>query len=382
MRLKRPLSPLTYLLRNAGKTIPLTAVITLAVMLVAGIIAMINSIPYSIRKTYDYSREMVGITPRGDTSRTASILQELKEKSPIPLERVIVCRTASTQIHSIVGKWPFFVLGLGPEDMRYYLHRQLGDTVTGRLPLPGKAEAIISEPVARNLGLKLGSILMGPNLEESFSPNNVRVVGIAQTRRWLMLAPISYLEQYHFPPVDVGIVFAKNLDEQAKLDQWAVKHFKGRPVGVLAYFQILRNTNEMFTTLFMILNVVIATLVVVLTFMMGMLINIYQSQRLVEFGLLQAIGYTKARILKRVLTETLLVIVFGWALGVVSAYGLLNVAKTVLMDPKAFELNVVDPVAFMYTIPLPIMILLTASASVILRFRNFDPVGVVERRLV
>jgi ABC-type lipoprotein release transport system permease subunit len=197
-----------------------------------------------------------------------------------------------------------------------------------------------------------------------------------------MLAPISYLEQYHFPPVDVGIVFAKNLDEQAKLDQWAVKHFKGRPVGVLAYFQILRNTNEMFTTLFMILNVVIATLVVVLTFMMGMLINIYQSQRLVEFGLLQAIGYTKARILKRVLTETLLVIVFGWALGVVSAYGLLTVAKTLLMDPKAFELNVVDPIAFMYTIPLPIMILFTASASVILRFRNFDPVGVVERRLV
>ena len=382
MRTNRPLSPLTYLLRNAGKTIPLTAVITLAVMLVSGIIAMITSSPYSIRTTYDYSREMVGITPRGDTSKTQSILNEVRQQSPIPIDRIIICRTANTQIHSIVGKWPFYVLGFEPDAMRYYLHRQLGDQFEGRLPNPGQPEAIISEPVARNLDLKIGSILLGPEKEESFSPRNVKVVGIAKTRRWLMLAPIDYSREYHFPPVDIGIVFAKNLEEQAKLDDWAIAHFKGRPVGVVAYKQILKNTDEMFTTLFAILNVVIATLVVVLTFMMGMLMNIYQTQRLVEFGLLQAIGYTKQRILSRVLMETIVVVVFGWILGVISAFGLLNLAKAVLMDPKAFELDVFDKVAFRYTLPLPVMILLTATVTSIIRFRNFDPVGIVERRLV
>jgi len=138
----------------------------------------------------------------------------------------------------------------------------------------------------------------------------------------------------------------------------------------------------MFATLYQILNVVIGTLVLVITTMMGMLMNIYQSQRLVEFGLLQALGYTKKQLLSRVVIETVFVVVFGWLLGLVAAYGLLNVAKRTLMDPKAFALNVLDPVAYAYSIPLPIAILIVAIATVVLRFRKFDPIGVVERRIV
>jgi ABC-type lipoprotein release transport system permease subunit len=354
----------------------------LAVMLVAGIISMINSIPYSIRTIYSYSREFLGVTPRGDPTLTASLLREIKEKSPVPIERIVTCRTAATQIKSIVGKWPFYVLGLSQSDMRYYLEREGSRGVNGRLPRPNAPEVVVSRPVAMNLGLKIGSELLGPTKDESYSPKSVRVVGIANTDRWLMVTSIGYMRENHFPPIDLGMVFAKNIADQDRLGRWADDHFKGRRAGILAYFQIEKNTREMFGTLFQILNVVIATLVLVITFMMGMLINIYQSQRLVEFGLLQAIGYTKKQILKRVLMESVLVIVAGWLLGVAAAYGLLRVAKAVLMDPKAYALNVLDPMAYQYTIPLPLAILAVAATTVFLRFRRFDPVSVVERRLV
>jgi putative ABC transport system permease protein/lipoprotein-releasing system permease protein len=52
------------------------------------------------------------------------------------------------------------------------------------------------------------------------------------------------------------------------------------------------------------------------------------------------------------------------------------------MAPKAFALEIFDTKAYLYTIPLPLCILVVAAVSVILRFRRFDPVGVVERRLV
>ena len=119
----------------------------------------------------------------------------------------------------------------------------------------------------------------------------------------------------------------------------------------------------------------------VITFMMGMLINIYQTQRLVEFGLLQALGYTKRQLLGRVLRETVSVVIFGWFFGVVAAYFLLRLTKAVLMDPKAFALNIFDPTAFVYTIPIPVSILIVATLTVILKFRRFDPVSIVERRL-
>jgi ABC-type lipoprotein release transport system permease subunit len=378
----KPLAASTYLFRNAGKTLPLTAVIMLAVLLISGIVSLINSIPYSIRTIYMYSRQTLAITPRGDASQTPKLLAEVRDHSPVPLDRLVLARAAGNQVMSIVGKWPFAVVGLKPADMQYWLDRQGVQTIDGRLPGPGKAEALVSEPVARNLNLKIGSLLLKPNDNESYSPYPVKVVGIAHSDMWLMMMSYEYIKANHFPDVDVLLAFAKNLKDQEKLDRWAEKRFKGERAQVFAYHQLEKQTNEMFSILYKILNVVIATLVMVITLMMGMLINIYQSQRLVEFGLLQALGYTKRQLLSRVMKETISVIVFGWALGVLCAFLLLRVAKAVLMDPKAFALNTLDLGAFLYTVPVPVAILLIASLTVIGRFRKFDPVSVVERRLV
>jgi len=381
-RILRPLAPSTYLLRNLGKTIPLTAVIVLAVTLVSGIIAMIDSIPYSIRTVYKYAREDIGITPRGDPSLLPGLVKDIEKNSPIPISRVIICRATSSMVRSIVGKWPFIMLGLKQEDMRFYAARQGTQSISGRYPTPGKAEALVSRPVAKNLGLKLGSTILKPDDIDNYSPVPVKVVGIAETDRWFMMDPIEYQRENYFPPIDDAMIFARDSAEQDKLDHWAVKRFKGQRPLVFAYFEIEKNTREMFATLYMILNVVIAALALVITFMMGMLMNIYQSQRLVEFGLLQAIGYTKKQLLRRVLAESVTVIFVGWVLGLALTYGLLRLASAVLMEPKAYALDVFDRQAYAYTIPIPLAILVVAIATVVLRFRRFDPVGVVERRLV
>ncbi len=381
-RILRPLAPSTYLLRNLGKTIPLTAVIVLAVTLVSGIIAMIDSIPYSIRTVYKYAKEDIGITPRGDPSLLPGLVKDIQDHSPVPIGRVITCRVTSAVVHSIVGKWPFLMLGFNQDDMRYYTARQGARQIVGRYPEPGKPEALVSRPVAKNLGLKLGSIVLKPDDIDNYSPTPVKVVGIAETDRWFMMDPIEYQRANYFPPIDDAMIFAKNSEDQDRLDHWAVKRFKGQRPLVFAYFEIEKNTREMFATLYMILNVVIGALALVITFMMGMLMNIYQSQRLVEFGLLQAIGYTKKQLLRRVLLESVTVIFVGWFFGMILTFGLLHLANALLMAPKAYALDVFDRVAYLYTVPIPFAILVVAVTTVVLRFRKFDPVGVVERRLV
>jgi ABC-type lipoprotein release transport system permease subunit len=377
-----PLHPTTYLLRNAAKTIPLIAVILLAVMLVMGIVSMINSIPYSIRTIYSYSKNVLGVTPRGDPEMTPKIEKDIREQSPYPIERIIRCRASGAQVKSIVGKWPFVVLGMKREDLEYFLKKLGAERVEGRLPEAGQPEVVISEPVARNLGLKLGDNLLSPDTQEMYSPLPVKVVGIAQTTEWLMFNDITYQQENHFPPIENVLVFGKDLETQDKIDRWAYEEFRGERAQVLAYFQLEENTQEMFSILYRILDVVIGTLVLVITFMMGMQMNIYQSQRLVEFGLLQAIGYTKRQLIQRVFLETAIVIVSGWLLGVGSALLLLNVVKRILMDPRAFALNTLDQVSILYTVPIPIAITIVAVLTVTRRFSKFDPVGVVERRLV
>lgn len=380
--LARPLSAGTYLWRNAGKTVPLTGAILLAVVLVAGIVSLINSIPLSIRTTYNSNKYSLGLVPRGDPELTPKLLAVVKRDSPVPIDRVITCRASSAQVRSIVGKWPFFVLGMKTVDMYYFINRLGATAMSGRWPRKGEPEAIVTEPVARNLGLHLGSVLLSPRDQENYSPHEVKVVGIVQTPEWAMLDDIDYQRENHFPPIDNLLVFARNLRDQGKLDHWAVNRFKGNRAMVFAYFILERDTTENFRTLYLILDVVIAALALVITVMMGMLINIYLSQRITEFGLLQAIGYTKRQLLQRVLRETAWVVVLGWGLAIALSYVLLRIADATIMYPRAYALQTLDPIAFEYTIPIPLSILVVATFTVFFRFRKFDPVAVVERRLV
>lgn len=354
----------------------------LAVMLIGGIVSLIDSIPLSIRTIYRYSEHYLGITPRGDPTLTPEIGRRVRAGSPVPIDRIMVCRASEAQVQSIVGKWPFVVLALSPSDMGFYLRRMGALEVDGRLPESDKPEAVVSEPVARNLGLKLGSVLLGPDQAESYSPLPVKVVGIAQTSQWIMLAPLAYHQKHHFPPIDILLVFAKSLKDQRILDDWALAEFKGDRARVFAYSQLDRETSEMFRILYRILNVVIAVLVLVITFMMAMLMNIYQSQRLQEFGLLQALGYTRRQMLQRVLSESALVVVLGWALGLLAALAMLLAVDQTLMHPQAFALEKANWGAFRYTLLVPLAIFAAAALTLMFRFRRFDPVGVVERRLV
>lgn len=378
----RPLAPGTYLVRNPGKTLPLMSVIMLAVLLIAGIVSMIDSIPLSIRTIYSYSQKYVGISPRGDPEMVPLIREVIIRESPVPVGRVMTCRASSATIHSIVGKWPFVVLGLTPDDLRYYLKSLDAEDVVGRLPNPGRPEILVSEPVARNLHLRLGSVALGPRLPDRYSPQRIIVVGIARTDSWIMLNDIDYQRMNHFPPIDNLLVYAKHVTDQPRLDRWVYRRFSGERAQVFAHYRIDIESRDMFRILYRILDVVIGSLVLVITVMMGMLMNIYQGQRLVEFGLLQAIGYTRKSLLARMLRETVCVLAGGWALGVIAAYGLLVLVKRVLMDPSAFALDPGDPLAYMYTIPVPVAVLVAATLTVYLRFRKFDPVAVIERRLV
>lgn len=378
----KALGPITFLVRNSRKTLPLIGVIVLAVMLICGIVSLINSIPLSVRTIYSYSALMMGVTPRGDAAMTDLVRPIIELESPIEIERIATCRASETEVRSIVGPWTFAVIAVSPADLDFTLRRIGSTRLEGRQPKPGAPEAVITEPVARNLKLKLGDVILSPEKNEGYSPQEVRVVGIAQTAKWMILADLDYYRANHFPPIDLLLVFAKDPAQQGALDAWAMERFKGERTRIVAFSEIERQSREMFNTLYRILDVVIGTLVVVITVMMGMLINIHLSQRTQEFALLQALGYTKRAMVRRVVTETLMVVFLGWVLGLGAAFCMLKLCEVVLMAPNAYAIELVDPVALRYTVPVPLAILTVSLITLWQRFRTFDPVGVVERRLV
>ncbi len=378
---RNPLSPHVFLVRNASKTLPLVGVIVLAVLLISGIVSIMDSIPLSIKTTYGYSKVYCGVTPRGNNAMTPEIRKTIETESPFKLAPIMVCRASEAEVKSIVGPWRFVVIALNQSDMHRYVERLGGGKVEGRFPEPGAAEAIVSEPIARNLGKKLGDILLSPDDSSNFSPHPVKIVGLIHMKPWLILAPIEYHRKNHYPPIDLLIVMSQDVSQQDQLDHWLFEKFKGQQARVFAFYKLEEETDSMFKIIYSILNVVIGLLVVVITLMMAMLMNIYQGQRLQEYGLLQSLGYTRGVLLKRTLFETLIVVIVGWVLGMVIAYGILNIVKSVLMNPRAFMLDPLDPKAYIYSLPVPIAIFLAGTLTVFIKLKSFDPVSIVERRL-
>jgi ABC-type lipoprotein release transport system permease subunit len=365
-----------------SKTLPLVGVITLAVMLVAGIVALMNSIPLSIRSIYGYTKVFTAITPRGDNQRIDDIVSKVNKSSPVPVEKVLLVRSSGLELNSIVGPMLYPITAIDPEQMPYLMSKYGDPKIEGRLPSPFSPEAVISEPVARNLKIGIGSTLLSPDNENAFSPNEVKVVGIAQTQDWLVLMDRGYHNLNHFPPIDIVLAFAAKPSQQGQLDRWIHQEFKGEPVRVLAYHLMNQETDRTFAILYQILNVIIGVLVVVITIMMGMLISIYLGQRMIEFGLLQALGYTRKQLLTRCLQETGAILFLGWLAGILLAYLMLRTVDALMMYPRAFAIDTLDPNAYLYTIPIPLSIFIVAAATVVTRFRRYDPVSIVERRLI
>ncbi len=340
-----------------------------------------NSIPYSVKTVYGYSKHLTGVTPRGDSSYFPTLSKHF-EKSPIPIERKITARTMVFNINSIVGPWPFVMHGLKPDDAKY-LQQKIGFTkLSGRIPLAGKPEAVVSAPVANNLSLKIGDTLLNPNNDKNYSPFPVKVVGILEGGSWFAFTSYEYLAQNHFPPIDVMILCCKDLRTQRQLDAWTTSSLQGERALTFTYPQLEKDTEATFVTLFKILNFVIGLLVIVITIMMGMLINIYLGQRITEFGLLQAIGHTKSKLTKRTMIESAIVVIIGWLLGVLFSIVMLKLVQLSFFDPRGYYINPFDPISYLYTFPVPIAILVVSAFTVSQKFKHFDPISVIERRIL
>lgn len=380
-RSTRPLSAGTFLRRNIRRTLPVALVIMVAVMLIVGIISLMNSIPLSVKTIYRYLENETGISTRINPLLGPQLRRDIIASTPFPLDRVIDARVVPAKISSIVGDWPFVVLALTDADRDYYMRAMRSGKLMGRLPSGSAAEAVISDPVARSLKKKVGDLLLSPEWDDRFSPNPVRIVGIVQSPEYYAIIPQEYHKQFHGPPVDIFLCFTKDRSKQKEFDTWALDKFTSATTQVFSYSQVVRQSDQMFEILYRILNIVILVLVIVITFMMALLINIHQTQRIHEYALLQALGYTKRQLVTRAMSEMVILIVGGWIAGCALAYGMLVVVNNTLMYPRAFALNLLDAGAFAGTVPVPLAILATSAYTILRNFRRFDPVGTLERRI-
>lgn len=375
-----PLHPLTYFRRNLGRALPISFVIMLAVALVAGVVSIVHSIDLTVFTLYGYSRYLTGLTPRNALEIDS---QQLKRVQSLPdAGYLFPTHSYNLMVKTIFGKMPLPLFGLSASGRAMILQRAHIHLAAGRMPAHGATEAVLSTAVARNIGAHIGSIIAGPSSQDDYAPEPIRLVGLLDGPVWLGLTSRSMVDRLSPFTFTGCMVFARSADPaaQRRVDREVSAVLDKGQTREWTYSYLVREEKSALSNLYLILHIVVGIIVFSIAFMCGLLANIYYTQRLPEIATLSAIGYSRSRLLWRAVGETAILTSVGWLLGVAGTVGMLALLLDLELRPRGLLLNIMDPGAFTFTLPLPAAILLFALLTIGVRLRTLDPVGIIERR--
>ncbi len=379
MKAFNPLSARLFISRNLARTAPVTAVIALAVVLIGAVITVIRSIDLTVLTVYGYNRHFAIVTPRNGVELTPEVQGQLYMMSEI--KQQVAFRPAFTTIRSIFGKFPFVLFGLKQADMPKVLTLTGMRLIEGRMPKQNAPECVLSVALAKNKRVKIGDTVLSPDQSDSYSPKPVKLVGLLDGENWFAVTSYEFVAEHYFPAMESSMLTSGSIKTQTALDAKNKKSLDPTQVRMFTFGMLVKELRESLENLYLIMKVVVTVVVFVLAIMMGLLSNIYFTQRLPEFALLTAMGYTRRRLLARIVRETSLMVVGGWALGAVLTIALLNLLNQLVFAPRGLLLNPYDIGSYAYTLPLPLTVLAFASITAGSRLLSFDPVAIIERKL-
>jgi ABC-type antimicrobial peptide transport system permease subunit len=106
----------------------------------------------------------------------------------------------------------------------------------------------------------------------------------------------------------------------------------------------------------------------------------FLTQRREEFGVLHAIGHSRPWLVLRTVRETASTIGLAWLLSaLVCGIGLVSV-QSGLYAPRGLSLNLLNPVPWLFTLPIPVAVIAASGGLVARMLRRLDPVTIIERR--
>jgi ABC-type antimicrobial peptide transport system permease subunit len=374
------LSPFLFFRRNLSRTLPITFVIVLAVVLVASVVSIVHSVDLTVYTLYGYNRYLTGLTPRNSLTVPDSDLAAVRR---VPgLGTLVPAHSYSTLVKTIFGKMPLPVFGLDAAGRSTMLERCGVRLLKGRLPAEGAPEAVISDDVARNLKVEIGDVLFNPDSPDSYAPIPIRLVGLLHGPVWLGLTSKALVDANSPFSYTGYLAFSREPGDRAqrRLDAQIARVVNPGATRVWKYSGLVAEIRSSLSNLYLILNLVIGIIIFAISFVCGLLSNIYFTQRLPEVATLSAIGYARSQLLRRALGETSLFCVLGWLIGSILTVLLLAVVRSVYLAPRGLLLNPLEPRAFGFTLPLPLAITAFAYLTIALRLSTLDPVSIIERR--
>jgi hypothetical protein len=374
-----PLSPWTYGRRNVRKVLPALIILTFVVMLVFVILSTLGGLRDSMLVYTSEFDVWTLVFPKKDTRLPKALLAQIGAHPAV--ERMIDSRNCFVRVKTLIGPMPFN-LRAGRRDENDFLLRRVNARIRdGRMPEPGTNEVAIHENIMKANGWSLGREFGVDVDEEDWMLGRFKVVGILDGPVPVGVCSFEYLNsplQYAFSAKlwEREIVLAKP-GRTAELNAF-LRTLKD--IKVYDKARAVDDVTQGFDRIILVFRFISILLIIVVSFVVGLINNIFFAQRIDEFAVLMAIGHTQRRVFRMVAGETAGLMGVSWTLGLALGAAVFAAFRALVMEPRGIPLPFWQPGPLLISLILPVVAQAFAVVTVLGRLRRLDPVTIIERR--
>jgi ABC-type antimicrobial peptide transport system permease subunit len=164
------------------------------------------------------------------------------------------------------------------------------------------------------------------------------------------------------------------------MDDWLEDEVAGDDVLVGTYRQAYAEHQEHMRSILTTMGLMEVLFAVVTAVALATLNYIFVNQRRSEFGVLSALGHGDWPLVWRLLRETAFIAGIAWGLSIaLCCLGILIFRFSVFV-PLGLQMNLLNPIPWLFTLPIPIAVLAVTSGTVARILNKLDPVAIIERR--
>jgi ABC-type lipoprotein release transport system permease subunit len=289
---------------------------------------------------------------------------------------------SNLDINLLAGNAQFDLYGFDPQGMAQLLTLYGDRVVAGRLPAANANEIAVSEEIARSRHVWVGGKLGNALDELDRLPDTFTVVGIIQGPTRLGVIPLDYMtEHYLFERRYQGLVVVPQAGQEQAVHDQLQKLVAGSAFRLFDWAYIKAKIDSLIANLDAINTFLILLVTIVLSLVVGLLNNLFFRQRMNEFGLLAAVGYSRWGLIMRVALESFGVTLAAWIIGVGLGVAVLSWFNLTFIVPHGLLMNIFDwNVLALHTLPIPLMVFAFGMGTVAWQLLRLDPISIIERR--
>ncbi len=378
----RPLSSWTFYLRHRRRGLMLVAVMGLMILGVAFPVFFFSPMIDVQKPLYlNYLRHVSLVSP--GVGRTVDSGVTARIRSHPAVARVI----PATILHLGISIPPVsenvaLVYGVSEDDLPFLLDLLGLRLREGRLPRARSNEIVLSEALALNRGLHVGDAVGWPVYERDHDiTTELEIVGVLAGDVSLGFVSSEYLAGHElYASRLVRLLVAPVEGHKAELNRWLEENVASARTLVGTYDVELHDMQQATRGLFLLIAAVESVVAVVATVALAALNYIFFAQRRDEFGVLHAVGRSRSWLLLRTTRETMSVVTLAWLTGAAVCVVGLIYAQAKVYAPVGLSLDFFSLAPWLFTLPIPLAVVVAGAGTVARMLTKLDPVSVIERR--